>query len=173
MILFAHIFFNREKAAEYLVVKGYISDYENAFQALAKTKIDVSFPVSSVEAVEALHRAGALAILAHPFAQGSSLKKIDATPTGQELLFKELVEAGIDGLECYQSEHGSDEIAFALSLAKKYNVLVSAGSDWHGAICDVPGDITDRKGFYPEHVGGLGTTAEMVAPLLERLGIGK
>jgi Predicted metal-dependent phosphoesterases (PHP family) len=169
-------YFNTEKTAQYLVVNGYMSDFEQTMKSLFSILRDGAngLPkqlISSAEAVVAIHRAGGIAILSHPFASGISLRKIDPTPEGQEGLLKEMIADGIDGIECYQSEYGPEETAFALSLTKKYGLLASSGSDWHGAICDVPGDITERKNFYPEHIGGLGTTPEMVAPLLERLGI--
>jgi len=169
-------YFNNEKTAQYLVVNGFLPEFEPAISTLfSLSRSEVSgiakHMASSAEAVAAIHKAGGLAILSHPFASGTSLRKIDPTMEGQETLLKEMIAAGIDGLECYQSEYGHEETSFALSLAKKYGLLVSSGSDWHGAICDVPGDIKGRKNFYPEHIGGLGTTTEMVAPLLERMGL--
>ena len=166
-------YFNKEKAAEYLIVKGYLSDEDAAYKMVTQMKAGAAFPASSAEAVAAIHKVGGLAILAHPFARGLSLRAIDPTLAGQEKLLKEMVAAGIDGIECYQSEYGPEETALALALAEKYDLLASAGSDWHGAICDVPGDITERKNDSPEHVGGLGIAPATVAPLLERLGVGK
>ena len=169
-------YFNNEKTAQYLVANGFLPEFEPAIQMLFLLSRGgasgiFKHPVSSAEAVAAIHKAGGIAILAHPFARGTSLRNIDPTPERQEGLLQEMIAAGIDGMECHQSEHGPEETSFALSLAKKYGLLVSAGSDWHGAVCNVPGDITDRKSFYPERVGGLGTTVEMIAPLLKRLGI--
>jgi 3',5'-nucleoside bisphosphate phosphatase len=165
------VYFNREKSAEYLVVNGYLSDREAAFQMLAKTRIELARPASAEEAAAAVHKAGGLAILAHPFARGTSLRKIDPAPEGQESLLKELIAAGIDGFECYQSEYGPEETSLALSLCKKYSLLASVGSDWHGALCDVGWVIKDIKSYYPEHIGGLGITTGQIAPLLGRLGI--
>ncbi len=169
-------YFNNEKTAQYLVVNGFLPEFEPAIHLMFSLSRGGASGVakhmaSSVEAIAAIHKAGGLAILSHPFAAGTSLRKIDPTSEGQENLLKEMIAAGIDGMECYQSEYGPEETSFALSLAKKYDLLASAGSDWHGAICDVPGDMKDRKSFYPEHIGGLGTTSEMIAPLLERLGL--
>jgi hypothetical protein len=169
-------YFNNEKTAQYLVVNGFLPEFEPAVQMMFSLSRGGASGVakhmaSSEIAIAAIHKAGGLAILSHPFASGTSLRKIDPTPEGQEKLLKEMIESGIDGMECYQSEYGPEETSFALSLAKKYGLLASSGSDWHGAICDVPGDIKNRKSFYPEHIGGLGTTTEMIAPLLDRLGL--
>lgn len=35
-------------------------------------------------------------------------------------------------MECYYSAYNSERISFLLNLAKKYNLLISAGSDCHG-----------------------------------------
>jgi predicted metal-dependent phosphoesterase TrpH len=170
-------YFNNEKTAQYLVANGFLPEFELAISMISSSRgggsAAAKHMASSAQAVAAIHRSGGLAILSHPFARGTSLRQIDPTPDGQEKLLKEMIIAGIDGMECHQSEYGPEETSFALSLAKKYGLLISVGSDWHGAICDVPGNIKDRKNFYPEHVGGLGVTTETIAPLLERLGVGK
>ncbi len=164
-------FFNREKAAEYLVQNGFMDEREKAFQALACMKTGIESPVTAERAIEAVHRAGGVAISAHPFAHGTSLRKLDPTAEGQEKLLHELVAAGLDGLECYQSEYGPEETSLALSLAQKYGLLISAGSDWHGPASKISWNIKELKTHYPEHVGGLEVTVGEVAPLLQRLGI--
>ena len=166
-------YFNTARTAEYLTINGYFQNLEAAAKSLFELKDEGEHLVSSADAIAAVHKAGGIAIVAHPLARGTSLVKLDPTPAGQEELLKELIASGIDGLECYQSEYGPEETAFAMSLAAKYDLLVSAGSDWHGALCDVGWDIKGLKSYYPEHIGGLGVTASQVAPLLERLGVGK
>lgn len=44
-----------------------------------------------------------------------------------------VVEAGIDGLECFHSKHTPSEAAQYLELAGRYRLLVTGGSDCHGA----------------------------------------
>ena len=39
---------------------------------------------------------------------------------------------GIQGLECYYSRYTEKEVRFLLDTAKKYDLLVSGGSDYHG-----------------------------------------
>ena len=41
-------------------------------------------------------------------------------------------EAGLDALECYYPEHTPDMVRDYLDLARRYNLHVSAGSDFHG-----------------------------------------
>jgi predicted metal-dependent phosphoesterase TrpH len=39
---------------------------------------------------------------------------------------------GIQGLECYYSRYSKEEIEFLIDCAKKNNLLISGGSDYHG-----------------------------------------
>jgi predicted metal-dependent phosphoesterase TrpH len=83
--------------------------------------------MSSEEAVELIHNAGGVAILAHPV---SSRWK---TP---EALESQLIHAksyGLDGLEVYYSQHKPEQRSIYLALAQKHGLLKSAGSDFHGA----------------------------------------
>ena len=41
---------------------------------------------------------------------------------------------GIQGLESYYSRYTEKEVRFLLDTAKKYDLLVSGGSDYHGKI---------------------------------------
>lgn len=38
----------------------------------------------------------------------------------------------IMGIECWYSRYSEDEVSFLLSMADKYHLLVSGGSDYHG-----------------------------------------
>jgi 3',5'-nucleoside bisphosphate phosphatase len=165
-------YFNREKAGRYLAANGYVADQEAGFRLVTETDAGVAFKASADQVITAIHAAGGLAILAHPFAKNTSLRKISSLPEDQEKMIQELIAVGLDGFEAYQSEHGPEETRFALALAGKYGTLVSAGSDWHGKPSDLGWDIEDAKAAYPEHVGGLGIVPDQVAPLLGRLGIG-
>jgi predicted metal-dependent phosphoesterase TrpH len=62
---------------------------------------------------------GGIPVLAHP------------SDTGDELILH-LVEGGLPGLEVFSSYHNEKEEAHFLSLAEKHNLLVTAGSDFHG-----------------------------------------
>jgi 3',5'-nucleoside bisphosphate phosphatase len=164
-------YFNLNKAANFLVVNGFSADHSAARRLIFDAAAGKNFKASASEAIAAIHAAGGLAISAHPLAGASSLWKIDSSVEGQERLLVELKSFGIDGLECYQSAYGPEETAFGLRLAEKYGLLVSAGSDWHGAVCNEGFAMKDVKPYYPEHVGGLGLVPAQVAPLLARLGI--
>lgn len=82
----------------------------------------IVFP-SVQEIVEMLHEQGAIAVLAHP---GQNLH--------EDLKhLEEVLNCGIDGIEVYSSYHDAQQIAFYQVWAKAYNMLITCGSDFHGA----------------------------------------
>ena len=72
------------------------------------------------EIIDVIHQAGGLAVLAHP-------KLI-----GDDTLVETLCSK-VDGLEVYYPCHRPDEIQHYFFLAKRFNLLISGGSDFHGA----------------------------------------
>ena len=72
------------------------------------------------EIINVIHQAGGQAILAHP-------KLI-----GDDALVESLCSK-VDGLEVYYPFHKPDEIQHYFFLAKRFNLLITGGSDFHGA----------------------------------------
>jgi hypothetical protein len=81
--------------------------------------------VPTPEAIGMLLRCGAVPVLAHPGAGVFS---------AGERLITELREAGLKGLEVFTSYHDEKASHYYLNLAKKLNLIPSAGSDFHGRI---------------------------------------
>ena len=103
--------------------------------------------VSSKEAIDAIHKAGGIAIIAHPF------KEIKENV--RETLDK-LVEQGIDGLEV-QPFYGDKNNEFR-KYAEEKGLMISYGSDFHGA------------SFYRPMMGRNGNLAgEKLVERLERI----
>lgn len=75
---------------------------------------------SPEEVVGRIHDAGGLASLAHP----GLLRHDEWVPP--------LVNAGLDALEVYHTDHDAETTARYVELARRYGVLVSGGSDYHG-----------------------------------------
>ena len=63
-------------------------------------------------------------------ASGSSNTQINALCGAVEKAMKE--QAGLDSLECYYPEHTPEMVRNYLDLAHRYDLHVSAGSDFHG-----------------------------------------
>lgn len=105
------------------------------------------------ETVEATHRSGGVALIAHP---GRGLREpgefTDYTP---ELLDQVRAEIPLDGIEVYYPTHSPEQVETYLAYAKQHDLLISAGSDSHGP----PGRMPIKY------------RAKLCRRLLERLGI--
>ena len=120
----------RPHMASVLVGKGYFHDMQSVFGRLIGRNgtCYVSRKYLPVDAcIRLIHEAGGLAIWAHPLhaAHGAraALRKIGSR----------LVSYGLDGLECYYSMFADQQQADALEFAHARSLLVSGGSDFHGA----------------------------------------
>ena len=47
---------------------------------------------------------------------------------------RDLKELGLDGIEAYYPEHSEGETREYLDIAKRLDLLISGGSDFHGSI---------------------------------------
>jgi 3',5'-nucleoside bisphosphate phosphatase len=72
------------------------------------------------EVFDRIHEAGGVASLAHP----GLLRHDEWIPP--------FVNAGLDALEAYHTEHDAETTARYAALAQRYGVAVSGGSDYHG-----------------------------------------
>lgn len=77
------------------------------------------------DVIQIIKNAGGVAVLAHP---GRLTKRLD----NFEYLLKRLVDYGISGIEAYYPKHNKEEVVFLNHLGEKYNLIITAGSDWHG-----------------------------------------
>lgn len=78
--------------------------------------------------VDAIHDAGGYALIAHP-------KKIENEyAILLDEIMKNIIDAKLDGLEVYNSLHNYEDCQRYIKLCEEYNLLSSAGSDYHGPI---------------------------------------
>lgn len=132
----------RPHMARALMKKGYVASVQDAFDRYLADGKPLHVPkvkLSPAEAIELVHAAGGVAVLAHP--------KYMEYPTERELAdeLRRLKDAGLDGLECYYSQHTDAETEQYLRLAREFGLLVTAGSDFHGVSKpDVPLGVVYR-----------------------------
>lgn len=112
-----------------LMKKGYVSSVQEAFDKYLADGKPLHVPkvkLSPAEAIDLVHQAGGVAVVAHP--------KYMEYATEAELAAElaRLKECGLDGLECYYSQHSEAETAQYLRLAERLGFLTTAGSDYHG-----------------------------------------
>ena len=82
------------------------------------------------DAIDAIHAAGGLTVLAHPFRYRSSAERLVGAAS----------EAGIDGIEAYYSYSNPRpwvtsprQTQVALGLARKHSLFTTCGTDTHGS----------------------------------------
>ena len=126
----------RPHIAMELVEQGHVADADEAFKRyLVPCNVDKRFfPIA--EAIDLIHQAGGVAVLAHPPFISSDRKLLTK-------MFDTFVELGLDGIEAYNSGGSNEEIDWEISEARKRNLVVTGGSDFHG---DSKGDIKIGSG---------------------------
>lgn len=120
----------RAHFARVLVELGICTTKNEAFQKylgigcpfyLAKPKI------TPEHVMKLIQDAGGIAILAHPYSY--QLTKIEV-----EQLLDYLISLGLAGMECYYSTYDQGQQQELRSIASAKGLLVSGGSDFHGAV---------------------------------------
>lgn len=116
----------RPHVAQALVEAGHVETTDEAFETyigdgqpgyVAKER------ATPEEAIDAIHAAGGLAVLAHPcFVHPAHLPSI----------LRMLVDEGLDGLEVWYSEHDAVHVEHFGQLADRIGLVKTGGSDYHG-----------------------------------------
>lgn len=96
--------------------------------------------VSPHDAVEIINDAGGIPVFAHPI-------DVDIS----EKLTKELVSYGLRGIEAYHRKHSPAVVEYFSSLAEKYGLIITGGSDFHAPSVN-HGAILMGKNFVPDWV---------------------
>jgi 3',5'-nucleoside bisphosphate phosphatase len=113
----------RPHVARALVQAGHCANHDEAFERYLKKDRPAWVPkakMSALEAIELIHQAGGLAVMAHP-----ALNRADH-------LIVALVGAGLDGLECFHTKHSAAATRRYLEFAERFQLRVTGGSDCHG-----------------------------------------
>jgi predicted metal-dependent phosphoesterase TrpH len=113
----------RPHVARAMVKARFCGTLDEAFERFLKKGRPAWVPkakMSALEAVELIHQAGGLAVMAHP-----GLNKTDES-------IPELVAAGLDGIECFHTKHNAAAAEHYQRIACKHNLLITGGSDCHG-----------------------------------------
>ena len=112
-----------------LLAERYDKDKRQVYDDLKKFKVgNMRLEVSEV--ISAVKSAGGLTVWAHPL--GGAGERILTPPEFLKRL-DELIACGINGLECYYSLYTPEQIKFLVETARAKNLLISGGSDYHGA----------------------------------------
>lgn len=106
-----------------MIRKGYVASLQEAFRLYLKDggRAYVSGPrITSERAIEAIHAAGGLALIAHPHLMSN------------EGTVSRLLELPFDGIEAYYAQFSAAQCQRWLQIAAEKKWLVTGGSDFHG-----------------------------------------
>jgi predicted metal-dependent phosphoesterase TrpH len=116
--------------ANLMVKYGYASSKEDAFNAYLNQASFKNEYVRPEEAIQGILASGGIPVLAHP-AYGSGDELIVESEMDDRL--KRLIGYGLQGVEAFYSGFSLKLRLEALFFAKKYDLYVTAGSDYHGS----------------------------------------
>ncbi len=113
----------RPHVAEALMRGGHVETFHEAFQRYLGHHAPAYVPKAAVkleEAVSIVRDAGGVTALAHP------------GTLNRDHLIAGWVRRGLDGIEVWHSKHGPADIARYQEIARRHNLLMTGGSDYHG-----------------------------------------
>jgi 3',5'-nucleoside bisphosphate phosphatase len=124
-----HNLTGRPHFAKILLKKGYVSTIQEAFDVYladdAKAAVDREEP-KLVDAIRHVAEAGGLPSLAHPVRLPHNDRE------SLQTLLRELIDAGLLGIEVHHSDHTPEATELYLSLADEFKLIITGGSDYHG-----------------------------------------
>ena len=119
----------RAHFAKFLFHKGYVTSVKEAFDRYVGDHAPCYVPREKITpqmAVEQILSGRGVPILAHPVLYGMGKDALDT-------LVHDLKDAGLVGIEALYGTYTAQDERDIKALAKKYDLLISGGSDFHGA----------------------------------------
>ncbi|MBQ3178026.1 MAG: PHP domain-containing protein [Clostridia bacterium] len=119
----------RAHIAKLMTEKGYSTSPKAAFNEWLNVGCPCyseSQALTDTEAVELIRKAGGDAYLAHLHLTKKAGDDLDA-------FVKHLADAGLTGIEGYYTDYTPEMAETYRNLAKKYNLKISGGTDFHGS----------------------------------------
>ena len=126
---FPNAVITRAHYAKFMLDHGYVKSMKEAFDRYIGDHCPYFVPrekVTPKQAVQLILQADGIPILAHPILYHMSDDRL-------ETLVSHLKDAGLMGIEAIYSTYNAAEERQIRTLAKKYDLAISGGSDFHGA----------------------------------------
>lgn len=136
----------RPHIAAAMIAAGYARSNQEVFDKWLGNSSPANVPIERLgadEAIDVIHAAGGVAVLAHPGVDDFS----EEVPI--------LVEAGLDGIEVLHPAHGNDMIDHFRAVARQHGLVATGGSDFH-------------RPESPVKIGHFGIDDATLAALLDR-----
>jgi len=125
----------RPHVAATLLEAGYVSSYDEAFNLWIGRDCPAyveRYRLLPAKAIQLIRQSGGLPVLAHPYVydRNGMLRK------GMDLKYwlPRLRNEGLEGIEAYYPNYPRHASRKLLTLAIRYGLLVTGGSDFHGAL---------------------------------------
>ena len=119
----------RAHFARYLLDHKYVGSINEAFDRYLGDHARCYVPrenVTPFQAISLIHEGNGIAVFAHPI-----LCRLDQNRL--EGFAEELKQAGLDGIEAYYSTYRPADEQTVIQIAKRHNLALSGGSDFHGS----------------------------------------
>ncbi len=117
----------RSHIAELMVKYGYVKSVNEGFEkylGTGKKFYAKTERLSPYECIELILEAGGIPVLAHP-------NRLNITKSAIDDYVKELKDHGLMGIEGYYYTHNEWDVKFYEDMAKRYDLLITGGSDFH------------------------------------------
>ena len=114
----------RPHIARAMIEAGHVETIAEAFDRFIGEKGIARVPrpkLHPVDALEIIHSAGGIAAIAHP-----------RTVNHLSNIVKQLVDAGLAGIEVYAEKYRGDRLDTYLDIATRYDLVPCGGTDYHG-----------------------------------------
>lgn len=126
----------RPHVARAMLERGYVQTFGEAFDrwlGMGQPAYIPSEKLTAAQAIDMIRRVGGVASWAHPeWPDGPQRYR----PTEDTL--RQLVEAGLQGIEVYYADHPPEMAERFMALACQFDLVPTGGSDYHGpAVRDV------------------------------------
>jgi 3',5'-nucleoside bisphosphate phosphatase len=121
----------RPHIAQALIRKKIVSSIDEAFEkylGYGRPAHVGKYRIPCAKAIALIRDAGGIPVLAHPFL----IETIDAPSF--EALIKTQTTMGLMGIEVYYPGHTADMTAYYASVARRFGLLITGGTDFHGTL---------------------------------------
>jgi predicted metal-dependent phosphoesterase TrpH len=149
--------FGRPQIVDALIARNYFKTRDEGFEGLWGTIEGIYVPNRKVpdalDAIRLIREAGGVPVVAHPLSRSKSRKPGDPYPIEN---FRNMIEAGLGGIEVYHRENTPEDRIWLESVALDYDLIITGSSDYHGA--------KGKENRLAENT----TTPEMLARLVEQ-----
>lgn len=118
----------RAHFAKYMKAKGYVSSYDEAFRNYIGKNCSCYVPrtvIQPKDAIQLIRGAKGIAVLAHPLLYHLTLESLES-------MIKDLKGLGLQGMEVFYSMNQGEDEKLVTSLARKWELVMTGGSDFHG-----------------------------------------